>query len=152
MTTQNSIDYDDNNIPSNLITSENKGLETIGQTLWDSYRIRASLVVQNPTNLTYDEALARRAKRYASLDVSRAIEQYDIGAKIYASSERKDSHYNSNELAGYALLSIYASKQIDKDWTARVKLENALDKDYQLAYGYNTPGRTVTATLVYQPH
>ncbi len=152
MTTQNSIDYDDNNIPSNLITSQNKGLETTGQTLWDSYRIRASLVVQNPTNLTYDEALARRAKRYASLDVSRAIEQYDIGAKIYASSERKDSHYNSNELAGYALLSIYASKQIDKDWTARVKLENALDKDYQLAYGYNTPGRTVTATLVYQPH
>ena len=151
MTTQNSIDYDDNGLPSNMITSENKGLETTGQSVWSGYRIKGSLVFQNPRNLTYDEALARRAKRYASLDVSRAFEQYDIGAKIYATSERKDNHYNSNELAGYGLLSLYVSQKIDKEWTARIKLDNVFDKDYQLAYGYNTPGRTVAATLVYQP-
>ena len=101
--------------------------------------------------MTYDEALARRAKRYANLDVSRTYEQYDIGAKIYASSERKDSHWSTDMLNGYALLSLYASKKIDQDWTARIKLENVLDKDYQLAYGYNTPGRTIAASLVYQP-
>jgi outer membrane cobalamin receptor len=32
-----------------------------------------------------------------------------------------------------------------------VKLENAFDRQYQLASGYNTPGRGIYATLQYQP-
>jgi vitamin B12 transporter len=49
------------------------------------------------------------------------------------------------------LWTLYASKKIDKDWTARVKLENVFDREYQLAYGFNTPGRGIFATLHYQP-
>ena len=52
---------------------------------------------------------------------------------------------------GYALWSFYASRKIDNEWTARVKLDNAFDRQYQLAYGYNTPGRGIYATLQYQP-
>ena len=102
--------------------------------------------------MTYDEALARRAKRYGSLDVSKSAGEYEFGSRIYAASERKDSHWSEDMLSGYALLSVYASKKIDKDWAARFKLDNLFDKDYQLAYGYNTPGRVVSATLIYQPH
>jgi vitamin B12 transporter len=152
MTTQNSILYDDSNVASNTYSSENKGLETTGQTQWAGYRVKASLVVQNPTSLTYDEALARRAKRYGNLDVGKMMGEYEFGTRISAASERKDSHWSTQMLNGYALLSLYASKRIDQDWTARLKLDNVLDKDYQLAYGYNTPGRTVAASLVYQPH
>jgi len=151
MTTQNSILYDDSNVASNSYSSDNKGIETAGQTEWAGYRIKASLVFQNPRSVTYDEALARRAKRYGSLDVCKTAGAYEYGTKISATSERKDSHWSTDMLTGYALLSLYASKRIDEDWTARFKLDNVLDKDYQLAYGYNTPGRTVAATLVYQP-
>jgi vitamin B12 transporter len=54
-------------------------------------------------------------------------------------------------LAGYSLWSFYASRKIDENWTARVRLENAFNKQYQLAHGYNTPGSGVFATLQYSP-
>jgi vitamin B12 transporter len=107
-------------------------------------------VVQNPLNITYNEALARRAKRYGTLDVSQRFEAYEMGAKLFASGERKDSHYTSNTLKSYSLFSMYASRQFGKEWTARLKVHNVFDESYQLAHGYNTPGRTFTATLSYQ--
>jgi vitamin B12 transporter len=54
-------------------------------------------------------------------------------------------------LAGYGLLSIYASKQLTDQWIARVRIDNVQNKAYQLAYGFNTPGRTLMATLQYSP-
>jgi vitamin B12 transporter len=54
-------------------------------------------------------------------------------------------------LPGYSAVAFYASRKIDNEWTARVKLENAFDREYQLAYGYNTPGRGIYASLQYQP-
>jgi len=151
MTTQNSIVYDDSNVASNTYASENKGIETTGQSEWAGYRVKASLVFQNPKSVTYDEVLARRAKRYGSLDINRLIGDYELGSKIFAADERKDSHWNSYTLGSYALVTLYASTKLDNNWTARLKLENAFDKYYQLAYGYNTPGRTMSFTLVYQP-
>jgi vitamin B12 transporter len=152
MDTANSIDIDDLGVPSNSYVSTNRGIESTGQTEWGGVRIKASLVIQNPKNLTYDEALARRAKRYGSLDLTKRIEAYDVGVKVFASGERKDSHYSSDVLESYALLSVYASRQFGKDLIGRVKLHNILDESYQLAYGFNTPGRTLTATLSYQFH
>jgi vitamin B12 transporter len=151
MTTQNSIVYDDSNVASNTYASENKGIETTGQSEWAGYRVKASLVFQNPKSVTYDEVLARRAKRYGSLDINRLIGDYELGSNIFAADERKDSHWNSYTLGSYALVTLYASTKLDNNWTARLKLENAFDKYYQLAYGYNTPGRTMSFTLVYQP-
>jgi len=152
MDTSNSIDIDDLGVPSNSYISKNRGIESTGQTEWGGIRIRASLVIQNPKNLTYDEALSRRAKRYGSLDLTKRIEAYDVGVKVFASSERKDSHYSTDILDSYKLFSVYASRQFGKDWVARVKLHNLFDESYQLAYGYNTPGRMLTATLSYQFH
>ena len=54
-------------------------------------------------------------------------------------------------LAGYATVAFYLSRKIDADWTGRIKLENAFNRHYELAGGYNTPGRGIYATLQYQP-
>jgi outer membrane cobalamin receptor len=73
--TTNSIEYSDDSPyePSNAYITKNRGIESTGQTEWGGIRIRASLVIQNPRNLTYDEALSRRAKRYGSLDLTNAL-------------------------------------------------------------------------------
>jgi vitamin B12 transporter len=153
MDTKNSIDYDDIfGVVSNAYASSNKGFESTGQAQWNGLKFKGSLVVQNPWNITYNEALARRAKRYGTLDLSQRFDVYEVGAKLYASSERKDSHYNNNMLKSYSALSVYGSRQFGKDWIARVKVHNLFNERYQLAYGYNTPGRTLMATLAYQLH
>ena len=99
-------------------------------------------------NEVTQKSMERRAKNYGSLDISRSLGLYEAGVRLYASGERPDS---LRTLAGYSLWSFYASRKIDDNWTARLRLENAFDKQYQLAYGYNTPGRGLFATLQYSP-
>jgi vitamin B12 transporter len=116
--------------------------------------VKASLVAQDPWNVSDNSALTRRARQYGSLDVSRPFGAYEVGGRVYASGARSDMNYSTYQpvdLSGYTLWSFYASRKIDTEWTARVKLENAFDRQYQLAYGYNTPGRGIYATLQYQP-
>ncbi len=149
--TRDAIDYDTNYRAVNIGQTENKGLEATLRSQWMGNNIKASMVDQDPRNVTLAMPQARRAKTYGSVDISRPVAGYDIGAKLYAAGERKDSPYSSTMLGGYSVWSLYASRKIDERWTARVRLENVFDKQYQLAYGYNTPGRGLFATLQYSP-
>jgi vitamin B12 transporter len=142
---QGSNDY------SNIGRVENSGVELSSKLSLNDYVLKLSAVTQDPWDVSNNRQLQRRAKQYGSVDVSRTIGFYDLGVKLYGSAERKDTTGGPGTLSGYSIWSFYASKKIDKEWTARLKLDNAFDRDYQLAYGYNTPGRGVFATLQYQP-
>ena len=140
----------------NIGETRNNGVELSVRTVWLDNKIRMSMVSQKPWNVSDNIPLQRRAKQYGSMDVSRTIGYYDVGAKLYVTGARPDMDYNpypsrSVSLVGYPLLSFYASRKIDDNWTARARLENAFDKQYQLAYGYNTPGRGLYLTLQYSP-
>lgn len=155
--TSNAIDYVYGPAPNyatsavNIGETRNSGVEATLRASWMGYNIKLSAVHQDPWSVSDNEQLARRARRYGSVDVSRFVGAYELGTRLYAASERKDSHYNAYMLPGYAIWSFHASRKLDKNWTARLKLENAFDKQYQLAYGYNTPGRGIYATLQYSP-
>jgi len=149
--TRDAIDYDSSYHAVNIGQTENHGIETTLRAMWMGNSIKMSLVDQDPRNVTLAQPLARRAKTHGALDISRPVAGYELGAKLYAAGERKDSPYSSNMLGGYSIWSLYASRKIDANWTARLKLENAFDHHYQLAYGYNTPGRGLFATLQYSP-
>jgi len=131
---------------------DNKGVELTARANVAGYSVKSSVTVQEPRDITQNLPQARRAKQYGALDVSRNLSGYDVGTRLYAAGTRRDSNYpSSHDLPGYSTWAFYASRKIDNEWTARVKLENAFNRDYQLAYGYNTPGRGVYATLQYQP-
>jgi vitamin B12 transporter len=135
---------------SNIGKVQNEGVEASARVVWGGHSLKASYVHQDPWNVSGDKPMARRAREYGSLDFSRTIQMYNVGAKVYASGSRADGA-TENTLAGYTLWTLYARKRIDNEWTARVKLENVLDRQYQLAYGFNTPGRGIYASLQYQP-
>lgn len=150
-TTNSAIGYDSNWAAVNIGETRVDGVEANLRTNWYGNRIKLSAVQQDPWSVTDNERLGRRARHFGSVDISRQFMGYEVGARIYAAGKRKDSHYNAHMLAGYSTWAFYASRKIDNEWTARVKLENAFDREYQLAYGYNTPGRGIYATLQYQP-
>ena len=127
---------------------DNRGLEATLRAQWLGYALKASAVSQEPWNGVTQKLLDRRARHYGSLEVSRPVGAYELGAKLYAAGARPDG---ARTLGGYSLWSFHASRQLDKNWTARVRLDNAFDKPYQLAYGYNTPGRGLYASLQYSP-
>jgi vitamin B12 transporter len=136
---------------TNIGEVQNKGIEITARTLFAGNSIKANLVSQDPWNATTSTALARRARQYGSLDISRSAQGYTFGTKVYASGQRKNSDYDTVWLGGYSIWSFYASHALNNELTARLRLENAFDHSYQLANGYNTPGRGFYATLQYQP-
>lgn len=136
--------------PVNVGKVRNQGVELGGTTQWQDTHARFALVTQDPWNESDGTRLARRARLYGSLDIWRSFGLTTAGFKLNASDDRYDNGAPDKRLPGYATLGLYASRTLDKDWTLRVKLENALDRPYQLAYGYNTPPFGMWVTLAYQ--
>jgi len=67
---------------------------------------------------------------------------------VLGSGERPDVGGRTN--GGYALVNLAAGVQLDKNFSAELRLENLLDKQYQTAAGYNQQGGAGYVTLSYR--
>lgn len=130
----------------NIPTIKNNGVELSERLTWDSYRLIASYTHQNPVDET-GYVVSRRAKNFGSVDLSKSLGAYDVGSKVIFSGSRPDG---TQTLSSYQIWSFYAGYKYSDEITLRVRLDNAFNEKYQLAYGYNTPGRTAWLTLMYQ--
>lgn len=135
---------------TNTAKAKNSGVELSLAGVANNVGYKASYVSQDPRNAVTNARLARRAKEYASFDLTTNLSGIDWGTNLIWSSDRLDGA-TVNRLATYTVVNLTASKKLSPEWTGRVKLENAFDEDYQLAYGYNTPPRGVFVTLQYSP-
>ncbi len=127
-----------------------------GVTLSGGHRIgditlRASLDLQDPRDLDTGRLLARRARRHATLGADWRVAGWTLGAEVQASSKRYDDAANTRVLGGYTLLNLAASTQLTRDLGLVARIDNVADKDYTLARGYATPGRTVYVGLRWTP-
>ena len=107
----------------------------------------------DPASVDFGKALLRRAPRkaHASLDY-----RFDcgltLGWDVDALSARPDLDFNVYpaeriDLGGYTLLSVRAALPLAGGWQLEARIENLGDRDYALARGYNTPGRSGTLGL-----
>jgi vitamin B12 transporter len=150
--TKNAIGYIvSENTYENISKVENQGFELSLDGVTNSWRYKLSAVIQDPKDLIKNERLARRAKEYGSFQLDKSAWGIDWGTKVTWSGERKDSGFNNFYNSAYVVYDFYAAKKITPEWTGRVKLENAFDQQYQLAYGYNAVPRGLFFTLQYQP-
>jgi vitamin B12 transporter len=148
--TRNAIAWDfDSNRFGNVSRAHNKGVELSVKGQVDRWRYRLAAVAQDPRDLSDDRPLPRRARTYASADVGTRSLGIDWAARINHSGRRAD--VESTQLNAYTVLHLFASRPINRDWTARLKVENAFDQSYQLAYGYDAPPRGLFLSIHYQP-
>ncbi|WP_186084320.1 TonB-dependent receptor domain-containing protein [Burkholderia gladioli] len=106
--------------------------------------VRASATFQNPVDQSGDQDLLRHARRFASFSASHPFGGWRVGAEWLLSGARSDS---AQTLGGYGVVNLTARYDITKAWYVSAHLDNLLDKDYQLAYGYNTPRRGAYVTI-----
>jgi vitamin B12 transporter len=130
---------------------KNNGAELSVRQLFGATSLKVSYTNQDPVNADINLQQARRAKEFGSVDLNHQLGRYQIGGLLYWSGTRKDSDFNSTTMSSYTVLNLYASYRIDKEWVARLRVENAGDTNYELASGFNTPGRGAFVTLQYQP-
>jgi vitamin B12 transporter len=110
--------------------------------------VRAGVTFQNPVDETNHEDLTRRARHFATLTAHRTIGRWRVGGEWIMSGERHD--YDST-LAGYGIVNLSARYDVSKSWYVTARIDNLFDKDYELAYSYNTPRRGAYITLGWHP-
>jgi vitamin B12 transporter len=109
-----------------------------------------SATVQNPRDRDSGAQLLRRPKRKLDSVLERALgERCRLGAELLVSGKRED--VGAISLPGYAILNLRGSFALNPDWRLGVRLENAFDRFYELAHGYNTPGRSGYVEIAWQP-
>ena len=113
--------------------------------------LSASLDVQDPHDAVTGKQLARRSRQHATLGADTQWGAWALGAELQLSGKRFDNASNTVELASYGLINLHASTRIGQEWSLVLTADNLTDKDYQLANGYATAGRTFYAGLKWTP-
>lgn len=152
----NLIAYDASTFsPNNLDNANIRGIEAVCGVDMSGWAINANLTLLDPENRAngsnYGKVLPRRAKKSYRLDADRSLGQYQVGASLRAEGERYEDLANNRRLGGFATVDLRAGVNIAQAWQLQGRIENLLDKDYETAYLYNQPGRSLFVTLRYQP-
>lgn len=126
------------------------GLEAAWEYASGPWQARVEAIHQDPRNLTTGARLYRRADDSLTVSLTRALGPVDLGLDMLATSDRKDYGFPAPvTLASYTLLNLNARWHATRALTVGARLENALNTDYELADGYNTPGRGLYVTVGY---
>ena len=119
------------------------GYEWRGETL----RVDAHYTWQDARDDDSGQLLVRRPRQKLALAATRSFgPRLDLGVEALGIGRRRDI---ATELPGFALFSLRAAWRFTPVLRLEGRLENAFDRDYELAHGFNTPGRTLTVALVY---
>ena len=134
---------------TNINLARLDGLELDGRWAWGRADFRGHVGWQRAENARSGAALLRRATRKASLSMDvPASEWLRFGLDLTAASRRQDF---DGPLAGYARVDLRAEASLNKHASLRVRLENLLNRDYTLASGFATPGRSLLLELSLYP-
>jgi vitamin B12 transporter len=126
------------------------GLELSHAWHQSAYTWTNTLTLQNPRDEDSDTQLVRRPKqKFNSVFDAQLSEAFSAGAEVVYSGRADD--VGGVQLGAYTIVNLRATYTINPQWRIGARLENLGDKNYQLAYGYNTPGRSGYLTVSWSP-
>ncbi|WP_157267586.1 TonB-dependent receptor domain-containing protein [Azohydromonas aeria] len=111
----------------------------------------AEATFQQPEDTATDHLLPRRARRFGSAGLDWTPGPWRAGVEVVGSGARFNELSNTNRLGGYVLLNLKAAYALTPELSVLARLNNLTDKGYELAHGYNTPGRNLFVALEYAP-
>lgn len=135
----------------NLTKVRLRGVSLTGSTVLAGLRLSGSLDFQDPKDVASGKLLGRRAKQHASLRVEKQWADWTLGGQSQLSGKRWDTNANTARLAGYALLNLDAQYRVNPQLRLLMNLDNAFDRAYQTAKGYDQAPRTLFIGLRYTP-
>jgi len=92
----------------------------------------------------------RRPNRSISLNLSKTSGKWKRNINWIAKSRAWDlDSHAGGEIGGYGLLNLSTSYHFTEDLSVYLNRNNALDKNYEMAKGYKTLGKTTTLGLTY---
>ncbi len=146
-----------NNLPASTVINLNEarsdGVEFVYSGQYESTEVRLAATFQNPRDTISGQALLRRAKTFGNVGVTQKLGSWAVGGEWQYSGKRDDVDINTfarTSLPSYSVVNGTASYDISKQLKVSLRVDNLLNKDYMLAHGYNTLGRTIFVGFNYQ--
>ncbi|MBK9161709.1 MAG: TonB-dependent receptor [Nitrosomonadales bacterium] len=146
-----------NNLPASTMINLGKAridgieMEYAGQ--FGNTDAKMSLTLQNPRDAATGQALLRRARSFASIGIMQRIGSWSVGGEWRHSGARADIDINTfarTTLAAYDVADITARYALGKQFDLSLRVDNLFNRDYMLAHGYNTLGRTLFVGVNYR--
>lgn len=154
--TQDLISFTGTNFQAiNVAEASMRGVEVEYAATGDAWGFNAAATFQQAIDEATNDRLLRRPDAKGSLGVSRRLaSRVTAGLDLFMSGNRADisaTTFNPITLPGYGLLNLSLNAVLVRDLTLELRGENLTDKEYELADGFNQPGRSWYLTLRYGP-
>jgi vitamin B12 transporter len=133
----------------NIGAAKITGLSIGGTFRTGSVSLRGSFDQQNPVNESSGSVLPKRAKQFGNAGVDYRSKNIKVGTEGTFVARRFDSYPAGAAMGGYALFNLFGDYEFAKDWTLFGRWNNIFNKDYQLSYGFNTPGSNLFVGVRY---
>lgn len=134
--------------PANVDRARIDGLELeSGHQLSQVWHLGLAATLLKPKDRENDRMLQRRAERTATINLDGDFGPLRTGLTAHGVSGRYDNTANTTWMPGYVLFHLRAEYDLRDNLLLQGKIENLLNKDYEEAATYNTPGRGFFATL-----
>jgi vitamin B12 transporter len=141
----------DTTVPTNIPRTRIEGWTLAYAGRFDKLALRASLDRLDPRNELSGKQLPRRAQQQATVAADWEQGLWRYGASLLHVGARFDDTANTTPLAAYTTLDLSAHWQATPQWGVQAKLNNATNRQYETALGYNQPPRSFYLTLRWQP-
>jgi vitamin B12 transporter len=129
----------------NINRAKNDGVELLAESRVLDVDLRASVTQQKPRNAATGLPLLRRADQLASISATRNVGAWEFNAALRALGKRVDS--GNRTLAGYATVDGRVAYAMHPQLTVALRVQNAADRVWADAYGYNNTPRTVSVAV-----
>ncbi len=129
--------------PTNVDRARIQGVELSGGAELGDWDVAAAASLLDPRDRESGNRLRRRTSQSLRLDVDRRLPAgVSVGATGVVQGDRYDDVANDDRLSGYGLLNLRAGWAFARNWSARLTVDNALDREFETADGFINAGRS----------
>lgn len=133
--------------PTNVDDARIRGAELATGAELGNWTLMAALSYLDPENRETGNVLPRRATRSLRLDADRQLGNLSLGGSWIVQNHRYEDIANEDRIGGFGLLNLRAGWQFAPLWSARLTVENALDKEYETSRDYVNAGRAAFVSV-----
>lgn len=143
------IGFGPNFVPENIDEALIKGVELNASAQLLSWDVSANYTWLDPKDQETEKVLSYRAENSAAINADNRWGDFSLGFTVRGQDSVYTNGSNTSELDGFGLLDIRAAYQATANLQLQLKVDNALDKDYQLTSGYRQDGTNGMVSVTY---
>jgi vitamin B12 transporter len=136
--------------PVNVNKAEISGIEIRLSTNIFGWETKAEYALLDPRDTVTDKILQYRSQQTLRIDMDKKAGKWSTGMSFIGQGYRFNDTANTDRVSGYGIINLRASYAMTKKLLVKWKIDNVLDKKYEITRDYNNSGITGFVSLVYQ--